>query len=94
MKLLYSVTAPSLMLAHYASAITVAEITGNRYLSPIRESSLTNLTGLITFTGFSTSIRSLEPDDDESTSESIGVLGFPFGEDHAVGDIVTIDGKV
>ncbi|KAI4251485.1 MAG: hypothetical protein LQ352_004813 [Teloschistes flavicans] len=93
MKLLYSVTAPSLMLAHYASAITVAEITGNRYLSPIRESSLTNLTGLITFTGFSTSIRSLEPDDDESTSESIGVLGFPFGEDHAVGDIVTIDGK-
>ena len=94
MKPPHSLTALGLILARCASAITVAEITGNRYLSPFRESSFTNLTGLVTFIGYWTSIRSLEPDDDESTSESIGILGLSFGFDHAVGDIVTIDGRV
>ncbi|KAL8725739.1 MAG: hypothetical protein Q9181_006298, partial [Wetmoreana brouardii] len=94
MGLPHSLTALGLILARCASAITVAEIMGNKYLSPFRESSFTNLTGLITFIGFSTSIRSLDPDDDESTSESIGILSVLFGQDHAVGDIVTIDGKV
>ncbi|KAL8926988.1 MAG: hypothetical protein Q9172_001538 [Xanthocarpia lactea] len=94
MKLPHSLTSLGLILARCALAITVAEITGNRYLSPFRESSFTNLTGLITFIGFFTSIRSLEPDDDESTSESIGILGAQFGFDHAIGDIVTIDGNV
>ena len=94
MKPSHSLTALGLILGRCATAITVAEITGNRYLSPFRESSFTNLTGLVTFIGYTTSIRSLEPDDDESTSESIGILSFPFGYDRAVGDIVTIDGNV
>lgn len=93
MKLPHSLTALGLILVlRCVSAITVAEIRGNRYLSPFRESSFTNLTGLITFIGFVTSIRSLEPDDDESTSESIGILSFDFGQAYAVGDIVTMDG--
>ena len=94
MKLPHSLTTLGLILTRCALAITVAEITGNSYLSPFRESSFTNLTGLITFIGFFTSIRSLKPDDDESTSESVGILSAQFGFDHAVGDIVTIDGYV
>ncbi|KAL9599249.1 MAG: hypothetical protein Q9219_003951 [cf. Caloplaca sp. 3 TL-2023] len=94
MRLLHTFAAFGLILAPYGLAITVAELTGNRYKSPYRGSSFTNLTGLVTSVGYYTMIRSLQPDDDESTSESIGVLGFFFGERSRAGDIVTFDGTV
>ncbi|KAI4198756.1 MAG: hypothetical protein LQ350_005079 [Teloschistes chrysophthalmus] len=101
MKLLPSLAGLGLILSRCTLAITVAEITGDRYLSPSWAGSdifnltgFTNLTGLITFIGYWTSIRSLTPDDDERTSKSIGILSFPFGWDLKVGDIVTIDGDV
>ena len=94
MKLFHSLIALGSLLARCALAITVADITGNRYLSPLRNSSFTNLTGLITAIDYHTWIRSLQPDDDESTSESIGAFGWGFGQRFNVGTIVTFDGTV
>ncbi|KAL8687705.1 MAG: hypothetical protein Q9218_006199 [Villophora microphyllina] len=74
--------------------MTVAEITGNRWLSPLRGNFFTNLTALVTATGTGAWIRSTQPDDDESTSESIRVYNLLFGYDFTVGDIVTFDGQI
>lgn len=92
MKLPLRLTALELVITPCALAITVAEITGNKYLSPLVGAPFTNLTGLVTapIGGW---IWSPEPDDDESTTESIQVFSIPFGE-FAAGDIVTIDGRV
>ncbi|KAI4221277.1 MAG: hypothetical protein LQ349_007885 [Xanthoria aureola] len=94
MKIPRSFAALGIILTRCVLAVTVAEVRGNRYLSPFSSKSFTNLTGVVTFIGFYTSLRSLEPDDDESTGESIGILGYDFGLDYAVGDIVTLDGSV
>ncbi|KAL8824609.1 MAG: hypothetical protein Q9191_004939 [Dirinaria sp. TL-2023a] len=94
MKLSHSLIALNPILSRCALAITVAEITGNRYISPLSNSSFTNLTGLVTALDYHTCIRSLEPDDDESTSESIGIFGSPYHEYLAPGNIVTLDGTV
>lgn len=94
MKPTHCLLALSPILVHCALAITVAEINGNRYLSPFIDKSVFNLTGLITAEDYHTWIRSLQPDDDESTSESIGILNFLFSYTFNVGDIVTFDGKV
>ncbi|KAL8787480.1 MAG: hypothetical protein Q9195_007772 [Heterodermia aff. obscurata] len=94
MKLFHSLALWDLILTPCASAITVAEITGNRYLSPLRGSSFTNLTGLVTATGYGAWIRSTQPDDDQATTESIHVFNLLFSYDFVPGDIVTFDGKV
>ncbi|MDI1487089.1 MAG: hypothetical protein OHK93_006352 [Ramalina farinacea] len=84
-----------LLLAPCASGITVAEINGNRYFPPFN-GPITNLTGLVTATtnGGSTWIRSTQPDEDESTSESIMIFNLVFSWDHTPGEIVTIDSTV
>ncbi len=82
------------MLAPCALCITVAEINGNRYFPPF-SGSFTNLTGLVTATGYgSTWIRSTQPDEDESTSESIMVFSLMFPWDPEPGDIINFDGTV
>ena len=76
-----------------ALAITVAEITGNRYLSRLNGTSFGNLTGLVT-SSLSGAIRSTQPDDDESTSESINVFNPLVVEHWKAGNIITLDGDV
>ncbi|KAL8643546.1 MAG: hypothetical protein Q9226_008295, partial [Calogaya cf. arnoldii] len=95
MKFSHSLTALGLLLAPCASAITVAEITGDKYLSPLSRSAFTNLTGLVTAKGPNGIwIRSTNPDDSEQTSESVYVFSRTVGANLATGDIVTLDGNV
>ena len=95
MKFSHSLTALGLFLPPLASALTVAEITGNRYLSPLNGSDFTNLTGLVTAKGPNGIwIRSTKPDKDERTSESVYVFSRTVGANLTVGDIVTLDGSV
>ncbi|KAF4929148.1 hypothetical protein CGCVW01_v001649 [Colletotrichum viniferum] len=88
---------PSLFLsaAGAVSALTIAEINGNKFLSPYKDQTVTNVTGLVLAKGPSGIwIRSTEPDDDDATSEAIYVYGSSVGTNLTVGDIVTLDGKV
>lgn len=88
---------PSLFLsaAGAVSALTIAEINGNKFLSPYKDQSVTNVTGLVLAKGPSGIwIRSTEPDDDDATSEAVYVYGSSVGTNLTVGDIVTLDGKV
>ena len=95
MKFSHSLTALALILSPLASAVTVAEITGNRYLSPLNGSAFTNLTGLVTAKGPNGFwIRSTTPDKDERTSESVYVFNRTIGANLTVGDIITLDGSV
>ncbi|KAL8758218.1 MAG: hypothetical protein Q9184_004001 [Pyrenodesmia sp. 2 TL-2023] len=95
MKFSQSLVAFGLILAPLASAITVAEITGTKYLSPLSRSTFTNLTGLVTAKGPNGIwIRSTQPDDDERTSESVYVFNRTIGANLVAGDIITLDGSV
>ncbi|KAG7285748.1 hypothetical protein NEMBOFW57_008042 [Staphylotrichum longicolle] len=82
-------------LQSLAAALTIAEINGNKFLSPYSGKSVTNVTGLVIAKGPSgIFIRSTTPDDDKATSESIYVYGTSVGANLAVGDVITLDGKV
>lgn len=95
MKFFHSITALGLILAPCASAITVADITGNKYLSPLSRSTFTNLTGLVTAKGPNGLwIRSTNPDDNEQTSESVYVFSRTVGANLTAGDIIKLDGSV
>ncbi|KAK6443464.1 hypothetical protein LTR95_000291 [Oleoguttula sp. CCFEE 5521] len=92
MKLLFLI---SLLAAPLVSAITVAQITGERYQSLLNGTSFTNLTGLVTAKGPSGLwLRSTTPDDNERTSESVYVFGAAFARNITRGQIITIDGNV
>jgi hypothetical protein len=78
-----------------ATAQKISEINGNRFLSPYKDKNVTDVTGLVTAKGPSGLwIRSTKPDLDIRTSESIYVFSSSVGANLAVGDIITIDGKV
>ncbi|KAL8814188.1 MAG: hypothetical protein Q9223_006570 [Gallowayella weberi] len=95
MKFFQLLTALGLVGAPCASAITVADITGNRYLSPLSRSAFTNLTGLVTAKGPNGLwIRSTTPDRSDQTSESVYVFSRTLGSNLTAGDIVTLDGTV
>lgn len=94
MKLL-GVLATSYALIGAAIAVTIAEINGNGFLSPYSGQSLTNISGLVTAkssTGFF--IRSLEPDSDPATSESVFVYSSTVGNSLNIGDVISLDAKV
>ncbi|KAK3987113.1 Endonuclease/exonuclease/phosphatase [Cladorrhinum sp. PSN332] len=81
-------------LQSLASALTIAEINGNKFISPYSGETVTNLTGLIIARGPSgVWIRSTTPDDDRATSEAIYVFGS-IASTAVVGDIISLDGKV
>ncbi|RYP43848.1 hypothetical protein DL768_009628 [Monosporascus sp. mg162] len=83
----------ALLLAPIALAQSIAEINGPKFLSPYN-GQIVNVSGLVTArhsSGFW--IRSLEPDDDPRTSESIYVYGSNLGN-FTTGDIVSLSGSV
>ncbi|KAI4196905.1 MAG: hypothetical protein LQ348_002228 [Seirophora lacunosa] len=95
MKFSQCLTAFGLIFSPLASAITVADLTGTKYLSPLSGSAFSNLTGLVTAKGPNGLwIRSTQPDDDERTSESVYVFSRSVGANLAAGDIITLDGNV
>lgn len=62
-----------------SSALTIAEINGNKFLSPYNGQTVANVTGVITAKGpDGIWIRSTTPDRDAKTSESIYVFGAKF----------------
>lgn len=78
-----------------AAAVSIAEINGNRFLSPLANSSVTGVEGLVTAIGPNGAfIRSTEPDDDDTTSDSIYVFSRGINSSVAVGDIITLDGEI
>lgn len=95
MRILTPCTGALALLVGAATAVTIAEINGNRFLSPFSGQSLTNISGLVT--AISTSgifIRSLTPDNDTATSESIYVYSSTVGDSLSVGDVISLDAKV
>lgn len=83
------------LLVGAAKAVSIAEINGNRFLSPYSGQSLTNISGLVTAKSSSgVFIRSLAPDDDAATSESVFVFGSAVASSLAVGHVISLDAKV
>lgn len=80
-----------------SSALTIAEINGDRFLSPYSGQTVSNVTGLVTAKGpDGIWIRSTTPDGDARTSESLYVFGSKFATTNnlTVGDVVSVGGKV
>lgn len=76
-----------------ASAETIAEINGDRFLSPLRDQIVTDVKGLVTAKGPDGFwIRSTTPDNDLKTSESVHVSAKNIAV--TVGDIIQLNGKV
>lgn len=78
-----------------AAAVTIAQINGNRFLSPFRDQTANNVTGLVTAvskTGIY--LRSTEPDDDPATGEGLFVFSSAVANKAKVGDVVSMDGVV
>ena len=78
-----------------ASATTIAEINGPKFLSPLKNQVVSNVSGIITAKGpDGLWLRSSQPDRDERTSESLYVFGRTFGANLTVGDSIVVGGKV
>ncbi|KAM3423935.1 hypothetical protein BST61_g1329 [Cercospora zeina] len=74
---------------------TIAQINGNRYISPFSGQNVTGVRGLVTAKGPNGFwIRSTTPDRDDRTSESIYVFGRAVLGNVTVGNIVILDGRV
>lgn len=83
------------LLAGLATAVSIAEINGNRFLSPLSGQSLTNISGLVTAkSSTGVFIRSLTPDNSTATSESVFIYSTTVGSSLTVGDIISLDAKV
>ncbi|KAI1193947.1 DNase I-like protein [Nemania serpens] len=80
-----------------ASAQTIAEINGHRFLSPYAGQNVTNVTGVVTAKGPSGIwLRSLVPTRDERVSDGIYVYGSALAKNKtiAAGDVIVLDGEV
>ncbi|KAL4943448.1 hypothetical protein BDV06DRAFT_137117 [Aspergillus oleicola] len=78
-----------------AAAVTISEINGNAYLSPLQGEDVSNVEGLVTAIGErGFFLRSTTPDDDDTTSESIYIYGSSAVSQVTVGDIITLSATV
>lgn len=78
-----------------AAAMTIAEINGNKFISPFSGQAVANVTGLLVAKGPNGIwIRSTAPDNDQTTSEGIYVFSDTAGSNLTVGDIISLDGMV
>ncbi|KAF1949732.1 DNase I-like protein [Byssothecium circinans] len=81
--------------AAVSSALTIAQINGNKFLSPYNGQTVANVSGIITAKGpDGLWLRSNVPDYDDSTSESIYVFSRAFATNLTVGDAIIVGGKV
>ncbi|KAL2865325.1 endonuclease/exonuclease/phosphatase family protein, partial [Aspergillus lucknowensis] len=83
------------VLPSAVAAVTIAEINGNAYISPLKGESVSGVEGLVTAIGEDGFfLRSTTPDSDDATSESIYVYGSNSTSEVTVGDVITLSGKV
>lgn len=81
--------------AGVATAVTIAEINGNSFLSPLSGQAVTGVKGLVTAIGTNgIFLRSTEPDEDPATGEGLFVFGSPIRGQVKVGDVITLNGQV
>ncbi|QUC21381.1 uncharacterized protein UV8b_05624 [Ustilaginoidea virens] len=77
------------------AAISIAEINGNRFLSPWQDKQVVGVEGLVTAVADNgIYLRSLTPDGDPATSEGLFVYDGAVGKQVRTGDVVTLDGLV
>jgi hypothetical protein len=78
-----------------SSCISISEINGNRFLSPLRDQRVSNVTGIVTAKGPDGFwLRSVTPDREPSTSESVYVFGRAAATARNVGERIVISGTV
>ncbi|KAL1639943.1 hypothetical protein SLS58_007369 [Diplodia intermedia] len=88
------VAATALLYLHTASAVTISEINGDAFISPLKGQAVTNVTGLITAKGPS-GIWIRSPTASESVgSDSIYVFSSSIGANLTVGDEIKLDATV
>lgn len=81
--------------AGLASAVTIAEINGDTFLSPLKGEKVSGIEGLVTAKNAQgVFLRSTEPDDDEKTSESVFLFNSAVRGQVEVGDIITLGATV
>ena len=86
---------PLLGLFTAASGTTIAEINGDRYISPLRNQRVSNVTGIVTAKGPDGFwISSTTPDRNSRTSEGLYVFGKTAIGNVTLGDKITLDGTV
>ncbi|KAI0601687.1 endonuclease/exonuclease/phosphatase family protein [Biscogniauxia sp. FL1348] len=87
----------TVLLATGASAQTIAQINGNRFLSPYAGQAVSNVTGVVTAKGPSGIwLRATTPCADARVSDGLYVYGSALARNAsiAVGDVVAVDGTV
>ncbi|KAI9884430.1 MAG: hypothetical protein M1823_003784 [Watsoniomyces obsoletus] len=78
-----------------ASAQSISEINGVKFLSPFASQAVSDTTGVVTAKGPNGIwIRSTTPDDDDRSSESVYVFDRTVGANLTVGDIIRLDGRI
>ncbi|XWW98193.1 hypothetical protein V2A60_006190 [Cordyceps javanica] len=84
-----------LTAAFSVAAVTIAEINGNTFISPLNGKDVTNVTGLVTASNENGIwLRSLQPDNDARTSEGLYVFGKSIINSVKVGDVISLNGRV
>jgi predicted extracellular nuclease len=92
---MFKVLAPLVAAASSAAALTIAEINGNKFISPFKDKNVTDVKGLVTAKGSQgVYLRSTTPDEDPATSEGLYVFNRNIVNQVKVGDIITLDGRV
>jgi predicted extracellular nuclease len=92
---MYKAVAPLLAAAACVAAETIAEINGNTFLSPLRDTNVTGVVGLVTAKNSQgIFLRSTEPDEDPATSEGLFVFGSSLRNQVQLGDIISVNGRV
>ncbi|KAK3056593.1 hypothetical protein LTR09_002386 [Extremus antarcticus] len=92
---LLSLLSASVLVYGTASAVTIEQITGSKYLSPLNGQDVSDVTGLVTAKGPSGFwIRSTRPDKKRATSSSLYVFGRTALGNVTVGDIITLGGRI
>ncbi|KAF7562740.1 hypothetical protein G7046_g1402 [Stylonectria norvegica] len=77
------------------AALTIAEINGDSFLSPYKGQNVTGVEGLVTaVSSAGVYLRSTRPDRNSATSEGLYVFGSSVHGKVAVGDVITLNGRV
>lgn len=82
-------------LASTAAGTSIAEINGDRFLSPFKDKSVSQVKGLVTAIAENgVFLRSTQPDNNPATSEGLFVFSNTIGNQVKTGDVVTLNGVV